>query len=190
MSTLSGTNAALVVVDVQVGVVAKAWDRDRIVANVSLAADRAREAGVPVFWVQHHDKDLQRDSAAWQWVAELEPRLAEPRIHKSYNSAFEGTDLMACLEELKVSHIVLAGAATNWCIRATAYGALDRGYDVTLLSDAHTTETMELAPGRTVEAKCLIDDLNVAMRWLSYPGRTNAAKASAEVDFRALALAA
>jgi hypothetical protein len=190
MSTLPGTNAALLVVDVQVGVVANAWDRDRIVANVALAVDRAREARLPVVWVQHHDKDLQRDSAAWQWVPDLEPRPAEPRIHKSYNSAFEDTDLAVRLEELDVSHVVLAGAATNWCIRATAYGALDRGYDVTLLSDAHTTETMELGPGRAVEARSVIDDLNVAMRWLSYPGRASAAKATADVDFRALAVAA
>jgi nicotinamidase-related amidase len=187
MSTLPGSRAALIVVDVQVGVVAQAFDRERIVANVALAVTRAREAQLPVVWVQHEGDDLQRDSAAWQWVPELAPLAAETRIHKRHNSAFEDTDLAARLEAQGVSHIVLAGAATNWCIRATAYGALDRGYDLTLLSDAHTTETLELAPGRTVEARGVIDDLNVAMRWLTYPGRSNAARATAEVDFAALA---
>jgi nicotinamidase-related amidase len=190
MSTRPGIHAALLVIDVQVGVVANAWDRDRIVANVRLAVDRARAARLPLVWVQHHDDELPRDSAAWQWVPELEPLPSECRIHKSHNSAFEVTELSDRLDDLRVSHVVLCGAATNWCIRATAYGALERGYDVTLLSDAHTTESMELAPGRTVEASSVIDELNVAMRWLSYPGRTNTAQASADVDFRALAVAA
>lgn len=183
MSTRPGSGSALLVVDVQVGVVAQAWERDRIVGNVSLAVRRAREAGVPVVWVQHHDKELKRDSPDWQWVPELEPLPGEVRIHKSYNSSFENTELGAALDHLGVGRIFLAGAATNWCVRATAYGALDRGYDVTLLSDAHTTQDMELEPGRVVEARSVIDDLNVALRWLAYPGRANAALPTAEAAF-------
>jgi nicotinamidase-related amidase len=183
MTTRAGSNSALLVVDVQVGVVANAWERDARVANVALAVRRARDANVPVIWVQHHDDDLQRDTPAWQWVPELDPKPSEARVHKSFNSAFEGTQLASMLEELSVSHLFLAGAATNWCIRATAYAALERGFDVTLLSDAHTTENMELAPGRVVEARSLIDDLNIALRWLSYPGRTNAAVAASEAAF-------
>jgi nicotinamidase-related amidase len=183
MSTRPGRQSALIIVDVQVGVVANAFERERIVGNMAHAVRRAREARVPVVWVQHSDDELKRDTPAWQWVPELDPQPDELRIHKSYNSAFEGTGLLAELDRLGVSRIFLAGAATNWCIRATAYGALERGFDLTLLSDAHTTESMELAPGRTVEARGLIDDLNVALRWLAYPGRTNAAVAVAEASF-------
>ena len=183
MSTRSGSKSALLVVDVQVGVVADAWDRDRVVANVALAVRRAREAGLAIIWVQHHDEELKRNTAAWQWVAELEPRSEDLRVHKGYNSAFEGTELGSELDRLGVSRIFLAGAATNWCIRATAYSALERGFDVTLLSDAHTTKDMELAPGRLVEARSMVDDLNTAMRWLAYPGRVNAAVPAAEVAF-------
>ena len=106
-------------------------------------------------------------------------------VHKSFNSAFEQTGLDRVLEQLGASHIVLAGATTNWCIRATAYAALERGYDLTLVKDAHTTESMELPGGRRIEAKDIIDDLNVAMRWLSYPGRVNGTATAAEVDFEA-----
>lgn len=183
MTTRSGSGSALLVVDVQVGVVAPAWDRDRIVGNVCLAVRRARAAGVPIVWVQHQDEELKRDSAAWQWVAELEPLASERRIHKSYNSAFEDTGLLSELDRLGVARIFLAGAATNWCIRATAYGALERGFDITVLSDAHMTQDMELAAGHFVEARSVIDDLNVAMRWLSYPGRTNTAVPVAEATF-------
>jgi nicotinamidase-related amidase len=184
MATRSGSGSALLVVDVQVGVVAAAWERDRIIGNVALAVQRAREAGVPVVWIQHHDHELKQDTPDWEWVPELQPLPAEARIYKSFNSAFEDTDLISVLDKQGVSRIFLAGAATNWCIRATAYGALDRGFDVTLLSDAHTTGNIELDLGRVVEARAAIDDLNIAMRWLSYPGRVNAAVAAAEVDFR------
>jgi hypothetical protein len=77
----------------------------------------------------------------------------------------------------------LVGAATNWCVRATAYGALDRGYDLTLLGDAHTTETIELENGIRIEAANIIRELNLAMTWLSYPGRTNSTASVEEVDF-------
>jgi nicotinamidase-related amidase len=183
MSTRPGSGSALLVVDVQVGVVAQAWDRDRIVGNVALAVRKARDAGLPVVWVQHQDEELRRESPAWRWVPELEPLPGEPRIHKSYNSAFESTGLLSELDRLGVGRLYLAGAATNWCIRATAYGALDRGFDVTLISDAHTTRDVELAPGRVVEARSIVDDLNAAMHGLAYPGRSNAAVPVAEVAF-------
>jgi nicotinamidase-related amidase len=184
-SVREGQRQALVVVDVQVGVVAEAWQAPRVVANVARAVQRARAQGVPVIWVQHHDHNLPQGSAPWQWVPELLPAEGEPCIHKQFNSGFEQTALEAELALRQVAHIVLAGAATNWCIRATAYGALERGYDLTLVSDAHTTETMVLDDGSRVEAAQLVQDLNLAMTWLSYPGRRNAAVAAEALDFSA-----
>ena len=80
---------------------------------------------------------------------------------------------------------MLAGAATNWCIRATAYAALERGYDLTLIEDAHTTGTMTLDDGTTIEAAGVVRELNIAMTWLSYPGRTNGTAKAEQVDFAA-----
>jgi nicotinamidase-related amidase len=185
MATRAGSNSVLLVVDVQVGVVANAWEGERVVGNVALAVRRARDAGVPVIWVQHDDDQLKRDTPEWEWVPQLRPAPGEPRICKQFNSAFEGTGLADLLDQLEVSRIFLAGAATNWCIRATAYGALERGFDLTLLGDAHTTEDMELAPGRVVQARVAVDDLNTAMRWLSYPGRVNSVSNAAEAAFAA-----
>lgn len=181
-----GNKGVLLVVDVQVGVMKESWDAPRIIKNVSHAVERARAAGVPVIWVQHSDDDLSFGSPAWQWVPELAPAQSEPQIHKRFNSSFEQTPLEDELAKLGASHIVLAGAATNWCIRATAYGALDRGYDLTLLKDAHTTGTMDLEDGTKIEAADVIRELNIAMTWLSYPGRTNGTARAEEVDFAAL----
>jgi nicotinamidase-related amidase len=187
MATVSdGSRAALVVVDVQAGVMEGAWEAERVVSNVARAVERARSARVPVVWVQHSDDELPRGSDAWQWVAELTPANGEPLVHKGYNSAFEDTELAEKLSRLGATHVVLAGAATNWCIRATAYGALDRGYDLTLISDAHTTETMELDDGTKIEASSIINELNACMTWVAYPGRTSTTASAAEVDFATL----
>jgi len=162
-----------------------AWDSARVIGNVARAVERARAQGVPVVWVQHGDDELRRGTPQWQWVPELAPRDAEALVHKSFNSAFEDTELERILADLGATHIVLAGAATNWCIRATAYGALDRGYDLTLVKDAHTTETMELHDGTRIEAARIVDELNIAMKWLSYPGRVNGTASAQELDYAA-----
>ncbi len=178
-----GNQFVLVVVDVQVDVVKGAWEAPRTVGNMALAVERARAQGVPVIWVQHADDNLVKDSPGWQWVPELVPSADELLIHKHFNSSFEETSLDDQLAKLGATHIVLAGCATNWCIRATAYGALERGYDLTLVKDAHTTKTLDLENGLKLDAATLVQDLNIAMTWLSYPGRKNATATAAAVAF-------
>jgi nicotinamidase-related amidase len=178
-----GTAPVLLVVDVQVGVMRDAWDSPRVIKNVCRTVERARAASVPVLWVQHSDEDLPQGSKQWQLVPELVPEPGEPLLHKHFNSSFEQTTLEEELAKRRATHLVLAGAATNWCIRATAYGALDRGYDVTLVKDAHTTATMEFGDGARIEAANVIQELNIAMTWLSYPGRKSGAATAEEVNF-------
>jgi nicotinamidase-related amidase len=178
-----GHQAVLLVVDMQVGVLGQAWDAPRVIANVARAVERARAQGAPVIWVQHADEELPQGSAPWQWVPELLPAPGEALIHKRFNSSFEQTALEAELALRGATHIVLAGAATNWCIRATAYGALERGYDMTLVSDAHTTDSMPLDDGATIEAASVINELNIAMSWVRYPGRSNRTANADDLDF-------
>ncbi|MEQ1909729.1 MAG: isochorismatase family protein [Vicinamibacterales bacterium] len=175
----------MVVVDVQVGVMNNAWDAKRVIGNIARVVERARSAAIPVIWVQHSNDELPKGSPQWQWVPELVPAEGEALIHKNFNSSFEQTSLESELAKLGATHIALAGAATNWCIRATAYGALDRGYDLTLVKDAHTTETMQLAGGVTIEADNVIQELNIAMKWLEYPGRKNGTANADDVNFAA-----
>ena len=178
-----GNKTVLVIVDVQVGVMKEAWNAARVINNISTAVERARAAGAPVIWVQHCNDELPRDSAPWQWVPELAPGAQELRVHKAYNSSFEKTSLEADLAQLGATHIVLVGAASNWCIRATAYGALDRGYDLTLVKDAHTTASMQLDDGSVIDAEHLVRELNITMQWLEYPGVTNRSAHAAALDF-------
>lgn len=184
MATIrEGSRAILLVVDVQADVMRNAWEADRIIQNIAVSVDKARRDSIPVIWVQHSDEEIEAGTAGWQIVPELIPENGESIIHKHFNSSFEETSLEEELAQLGAARIVLAGATTNWCIRATAYAALERGYDLTLIADAHTTESIELKEGKKVEAADIILELNIAMKWLSYPERTNNAVEISEIDF-------
>ncbi|MBB4918959.1 isochorismatase family protein [Streptosporangium saharense] len=173
-------NTALLVIDVQSGVVADAHNRDGVIANINTLVDRARAEDVPVIWVQHSDEHLERDSDAWQYVPELTRHDAEPLVHKNYGDSFEATDLEDVLAERGVGRLVVTGAQTDVCIRSTVHGAFTRGYDVTLVSDAHTTDDFGegLPPAQQV-----IAHTNLYWHWQSAPGRHADAVETEKVTF-------
>ncbi len=141
MTTLENRpNTALLVVDVQKGVVEGAHERDAVVANVGSLVEKARRERVPVVWVQHSDEQLARGSDDWRIVPELTPGDAEPVVEKNYGDSFEDTTLETVLSGLGVGRLVVVGAQSDACIRSTVHGAFVRGYDATLVSDAHTTD--------------------------------------------------
>ena len=125
-------NSALLVIDVQNGVMEAAPKRDTVVANINALVERARAADIPVVWVQHFSEQLRQGSDAWQYVPELVRLDSEPLVHKQYGDSFEGTELEALLAERRVGRIVVTGAQTDACIRSTLHGAIVRGYDATL----------------------------------------------------------
>lgn len=177
------TNPVLLVVDVQVGVMRNAWNSQPVIENIAKVVQKARSAQTPVLWVQHTDDELVHGSPDWELVPELIPAAGEIKIDKSYNSAFEQTTLQETLKSINSKHIFLAGAASNWCIRATAFGALERGYKLTLISDAHTTESLEFDDGTIIEARDIIRELNASIKWLDYPGSPNSIIKTDEVVF-------
>jgi nicotinamidase-related amidase len=182
MTTLRNRpNTALLVIDVQTGVVGGNHERDAVVANVATLVDRARERNVPVVWVQHNDDDLERGSDDWQLVAELKRDEAEPLVDKSYGDSFEDTDLENVLADLNVGRLIVAGAQTDMCIRSTLHGALARGYDATLVSDAHTTEDQTAwgAPPPDM----VIAHTNLYWKYQRAPGRTAGTVETKDVDF-------
>ncbi|RKR76551.1 cysteine hydrolase family protein [Frondihabitans australicus] len=182
MTTLTDRPAtALLVVDVQKGVVAGAHDRDCVVANIASLVDRARAEGTPVVWVQHSDDGLAIDSDEWQIVDELTPAAGEPIVRKNYGDSFEATELEEILAKDGIGRLVLTGAQTDACIRSTAHGAFTRGYDVTLVGDAHTTEDLSEygapAPGE------VIAHTNLYWSFQTAPGRTAEVASAADVEF-------
>jgi nicotinamidase-related amidase len=183
MTKLEGRpNAALLVVDMQNDVVMKAWDREGVVSNIASLVEKARREAVPVVWVQHIDEDLPRGSHAWQLVDGLVPFAGEALVEKHYGDAFEETNLEAVLAGVGVGHIFVVGAQTDACIRSTLHGAFARGYDVSLVRDAHTTE--DRAGDDMPTAQQVIAHTNRYWGRHRAPGRTAESIDTALVDFR------
>jgi nicotinamidase-related amidase len=178
-------NTALLVVDVQNGVVEGGYERDAVVANVASLVDKARGEQVPVVWVQHNDDDLVRETDEWRIVPELDPGAAEPLVEKNYGDAFAGTTLETVLSDLAVGRLVVVGAQTDACVRSTLHGALVRGYDATLVSDAHTTE--DLSEWGAPPPAQVIAHTNLYWSDESAPGRTGGTVATKDVDFNGTA---
>ncbi|SRR5258707_142381 len=182
MTTLQNRpNTALLVIDVQQGVVAGAHERDAVVTNVSSLVDKARRERVPVVWVQHSDEQTVRGSDNWRIVPELSPGDAEPLVEKNYGDSFENTTLETVLLGLGVGKLIVVGAQTDACIRSTLHGAVVRGYDATLVSDAHTTEDQS-AWGAPPPAQ-VIAHTNLYWTYHTAPGRTAGTVKTKDVDF-------
>jgi nicotinamidase-related amidase len=166
---------------VQNGVVAGAHERGEVVANIARLVEQARRDEVAVVWVQHSDEQLVKGSDDWRIVPELTPVKAAPLVEKSYSDAFEDSTLESVLAGLGVGRLVVAGAQTDECIRGTLHGALVRGYDATLVSDAHTTEDQTAwgAPPPDM----VIAHTNLYWTYQRAPGRTAGTVATADVDF-------
>ena len=176
-------NTALIVIDVQNGVVANALRRDDVIANINALVDKARAEQVPVIWVQHSDDNLPQDSDDWQYVPELQREESEPLVHKRFGDSFEDTILEAELAERGVGRLVVTGAQTDACIRCTIHGAFTRGYDTILVGDAHTTE--DFSEYGLPPADKVIAHTNMYWSEQDAPGRDAGVVETADVDFAA-----
>ena len=185
MTTLQNRpNTALLVVDVQSGVVDGNHERDTVVANVGTLVDKARREQVPVVWVQHSSDMLEKGTDEWRIVPELAPGDAEPLVAKTYPDSFEDTTLEEVLAGLEVGRLVVTGAQTDECIRSTLHGAITRGYDATLVADAHTTE--DLSEWGAPPPDQVIAHTNMYWSGHRAPGRTAGTIDTADVDFSTL----
>lgn len=182
MTTLTNRpNTALVVVDMQTGVIKQGHARDAVVANVSELVRKARHERTSIVWVQHADHQLARGSDEWQLVSELDRSDAEPLVEKAFGDAFEDTNLETVLSNLGVGRLIVVGAQTDACIRSTLHGALVRGYDTILVSDAHTTEDQSAWGAPPPDQ--VIAHTNLYWTYQTAPGRTAGTVKTADVTF-------
>jgi nicotinamidase-related amidase len=182
MTTLTERpNTALLVIDVQNDVMAGAHNRDGAIANMAALVAKARAEKVPVVWVQHSADDMPQGSEGWRYVPELTQEESEPVVHKRYGDSFENTDLEAVLARRAIGHLIVIGAQTDACILSTLHGAIVRGYDTTLVDDAHTTEDLRQwgapAPDK------VIDHTNLYWQHYTAPGRRAGTVSTGSVNF-------
>lgn len=176
-------NTALVVVDVQNDVVANAHQRDQVISNIVALIEKARSEQVPIVWVQHSDEGMVSGTDGWQYVPELHRQETEPLVHKIYNDSFEDTTLEAELAGRGIGRLIVTGAQTDACIRATLHGAFVRGYDTLLVGDAHTTE--DFSEYGLPPADKVIAHTNMYWTWQAGPGRVAGVVDTADVEFGA-----
>jgi nicotinamidase-related amidase len=174
-------NTAVLVIDVQNGVVDGAPRRDEVIANIGSVVDRARASEVPVIWVQHQSDELPEGSDPWKLAPELAVGDDDPIVHKRYGDSFEATSLEEELAGRGVGRLIVTGAQTDACVRSTLHGAFTRGYDTTLVSDAHTTEDLTAYGAPPVEQ--VIAHTNLYWSFQDAPDRTAAVVPAAEVAF-------
>ncbi|MFH8241785.1 isochorismatase family protein [Streptomyces sp. NPDC018321] len=174
---------ALVLVDLQVGLLAgenAVPDADALLDRLRPLAEKARALGVPVVHVQ--DDDLgDTDSAEWQ----IDPRLGvadgDLKVRKAECDSFHETDLDEVLRSRGVRHLVVAGLVTELCIDSTCRKAVTIGYDVTLVSDGHSTPATNLPVEAIIDHHHqILDGYGVYIKRRPYEIRLQSA---AEVDF-------
>jgi nicotinamidase-related amidase len=183
--------SALLVIDVQNANTAEAWQRDEVIDRISQLIDAAKSVGAPVLWVQHEEgQAFSPGSDGWQIVEKVRPVEGETVIAKHYLDSFADTTLRKELDVLGVGHLVICGAATDACIRATTARALVEGYDTTLVGNAHTTDEgpwdLPLPDGRTVPvgAEVMVAYTNFFVAETVYPELTTSVVNHDQVEFR------
>lgn len=167
-----GGNSALLVIDVQNAVVEDGFDSQGVVERIGKVVDAARAAGLPIVYVQHEDEWMTPGSEGWHIRPEVAPVVGESIVAKRYPDSFVETTLTETLATLGAGHLIIAGAQSDACIRATSHRALMEGYNVTLISDAHTTSEREFG-GVTVTAEQNVAQVNAAAPWILYPHTTS-----------------
>jgi nicotinamidase-related amidase len=143
---------ALLIIDVQKAILAGAGTPDRmpildraldeVVGRLQTVQNRARKAGIPVIVVQHNDQGdhrLAKGQPGWELRPEIAPLPGEVLVEKTACDSFFETDLEQRLQDRGITHLVVGGCMTQYCVDTSVRRAVSLGYDVTLIGDGHMT---------------------------------------------------
>lgn len=175
--------SAVLVIDVQQGLCegeGAAFDCEGTISRINDVTRKARQAAVPVIFVQHESQDgyLEHGTAAWQIARGLEVTLMDQTVRKTTPDSFLRTDLEAVLRGLGIERVVLCGMHSEFCVDTTARRALALGFPVTLVSDAHTS-----AGNAAVSAQQVIAHHNATLTNISSFGPRVEAIPSGSIEF-------
>lgn len=141
-------NTALLIIDTQIGVIEPAYKGKEVLDNINVLLAQARASHTPVIYVQHDGPQgdgLEVGSPAWAIHPAIAPQQGELIVHKRASDSFYDTILQHELEARGIEHLVVVGGSTEMCVDTTIRRATVEGYDVTLVSDAHSTQDYDEA---------------------------------------------
>jgi nicotinamidase-related amidase len=157
MSVSAAKSAALLIVDVQVGLFRTTpppFEGKEVIGRINSVAAKARAARVPVIFVQNDgppDGDwLVPHTEGWQLHPDLDRRPEELVIRKSTGDAFYRTDLERTLRAAGVQSLVLMGYASEFCIDATLRNGASKDFEIYVIGDAHTTNDAPMLKAATI----------------------------------------
>lgn len=157
--------SALLVIDVQnemFQVNDPVFEGDRLLHNLKQLIAIARSGGIPVFYIQHNDESLKAGSEPWKINPEIAPAMSDTIIQKTRPDSFYNTTLEEELKRKGIEHVILAGMQSELCVDTTCRRASSLGYDVTLVSDAHSTWNNSV-----LTAQQIIDHVNATLKWFA-----------------------
>lgn len=137
-------DTAVLIIDVQVGLVEgfNAYRGDEVLEHINLIRSNARAVDIPIIYIQHDGEKghpLEAGSEGWRIHPEINPLEGDLVIRKRASDSFFETTLQRELEARGIKCLIITGCMTEYCVDTTARRAVSLGYDVTLVSDAHTT---------------------------------------------------
>jgi nicotinamidase-related amidase len=173
---------ALLIIDMQHALCSgddAAFGIDHVIERINALSGRARASGTPVILVQHEEDEgpLQFGSAGWALAVGLRTAAEDIKVRKKTPNSFHQTELHQLLQERGVSHLVICGLQTEFCVDTTVRQALPLGYSVTLVADSHSTTDGAL------RAEQVIAHHNRTLRWMTSYGPRMEVKPAAEVTF-------
>ena len=157
MRRIGSSATALLIIDVQVGIIDDfhAYRGREVLEQINTLLAKARASNVPVIYVQHDGEKghpLEVGSPGWQIHSAIKPHEEDLIIRKRASDSFFETTLQKELESKGVKRLIVAGCMTEYCVDTTSRRAISMGYDVTLVSDAHTTVDNKLLTASQVIA--------------------------------------
>ncbi|MBK8553657.1 MAG: cysteine hydrolase [Ignavibacteria bacterium] len=120
-----------------------AYDADGVIERINKLSGLFRQKKHKVIFIQHDGSEegfLIPDTRGWELLSSLDVKPDDLIIPKTANDSFYKTDLKKILEELNADELVITGSATDLCVDSTVKSALTKDFNVTVISDAHTTE--------------------------------------------------
>ena len=176
---------ALLIIDVQRGLFdhdPRPFEAREVIQRINHLAHSAREAAAPVIFIQHERQGspLEYQSENWQLAAELVSQTDDLFVRKTTPDSFLRTNLHELLQAKGVEHLVISGYACEFCVDTTTRRAAALGYEVTLVSDGHTTQDKPHATAASIRAH-----ENATLPNLTSFGPVISAVVSAQVQFAA-----
>ncbi|HXI92513.1 MAG TPA: cysteine hydrolase family protein [Blastocatellia bacterium] len=137
-------DSGLLIIDVQVGIIEAlhAYRGREVLEQINTLLSKARTVNLPIIYIQHDGEaghPLEAGTEGWQIHPEIKPHEEDLIIRKRASDSFFETTLQRELEARGVKHLIVTGCMTEYCVDTTARRAISMGYDVILVSDAHTT---------------------------------------------------